>query len=258
MSSSNFIHDTFSLKGKNALITGGNSGLGYAFAKALALAGANIFIASISSDEKNVVEEIKALDVKCAFIQLDLTERGSAKKVVETMISEFSTIDILVNNAGICRINNVLDFDRTDWDPMVEVNLTAAFEMIHESAKYMIKQGSGKIINICSLFSYLGGLGSPAYAATKHGIAGLTKAYCDELAKYNIQVNGIAPGYYATEITKQTRANKEANKKVLDHIPANRWGETQDLMGTVVFLSGKGSDYINGHIISVDGGYLVR
>ena len=92
----------------------------------------------------------------------------------------------------------------------------------------------------------------------KHGIAGLTKAYCDELAKYNIQVNGIAPGYYATEITKQTRANKEANKKVLDHIPANRWGETQDLMGTVVFLSGKGSDYINGHIISVDGGYLVR
>ena len=114
------------------------------------------------------------------------------------------------------------------------------------------------MINICSLFSYLGGQGSAAYAATKHGIAGLTKAYCDELAQYNIQVNGIAPGYYATELTTATRSNPETNKRVLEHIPTNRWGELLDLMGTAVFLASQASDYVNGHVLVVDGGYRVR
>jgi NAD(P)-dependent dehydrogenase (short-subunit alcohol dehydrogenase family) len=122
----------------------------------------------------------------------------------------------------------------------------------------MIPQRSGKIINICSMFSFLGGRWSPAYAATKHGIAGLTRAYCDELAEYNIQVNGIAPGYYATAITTATRANPDTNRRVLEHIPAARWGEPLDLMGTVVFLSSRASDYVNGHVLCVDGGYLVR
>jgi NAD(P)-dependent dehydrogenase (short-subunit alcohol dehydrogenase family) len=141
---------------------------------------------------------------------------------------------------------------------MVSINLTAAFELSHEAAKVMIPQKRGKIINICSLFSYLGGQLSPAYAATKHGLAGFTKAYCDELAQYNIQVNGIAPGYYATELTEQTRHDPVRNQRVLDHIPANRWGQTQDLMGAVVFLASRASDYVNGHILTVDGGYLVR
>ena len=258
MSSSNFIQNTFSLQGKNALVTGGNSGLGYSFAKALALAGANVFIPSISDDTNNVVAEFQTYGVKSGYLKIDITKRGSAKQILSKMLEDFDSIDILVNNAGICKINHVQEFDRDDWDPMVDVNLTAAFELIHEATKHMIPQKSGKIINICSLFSYLGGLGSPAYAATKHGIAGLTKAYCDELAQYNIQVNGIAPGYYATEITKQTRENPETNKKVLDHIPANRWGEVEDLMGSIVFLASKASDYVNGHIITVDGGYLVR
>jgi NAD(P)-dependent dehydrogenase (short-subunit alcohol dehydrogenase family) len=258
VSSSNFIQNTFSLQGKNALVTGGNSGLGHSFAKALALAGANIFIPSLSEDTHNVVAEFESYGVKCSYINIDISKKGSANKILSTMVKEFSSIDILVNNAGICRINDVSKFGRDDWDPMVDVNLTAAFELIHETAKFMISQKSGKVINICSLFSYLGGIGSPAYAATKHGIAGLTKAYCDELAKYNIQVNGIAPGYYATDITKQTRENPESNKKVLDHIPANRWGEVEDLMGSVVFLASNASNYINGHIITVDGGYLVR
>jgi len=122
----------------------------------------------------------------------------------------------------------------------------------------MIPQRSGKIINICSLFSFLGGRLSPAYAATKHGLAGFTKAYCDELAAYNIQVNGIAPGYFATALTAETRRDPERNRRVLDHIPANRWGETMDLMGAVVFLAGRASDYVNGHLLVVDGGYLVR
>lgn len=141
---------------------------------------------------------------------------------------------------------------------MLQLNLTAAFELSHEAAKVMIPNRSGKIINICSLFSFLGGQWSPAYAASKHGLAGLTKAYCDELAQYNIQVNGIAPGYYATDITLETRRNPVTNQRVLDHIPANRWGETADLMGTMVFLASKASDYVNGHILTVDGGYLVR
>ena len=161
--------------------------------------------------------------------------KGPSKKIIDTCVETFGGIDILVNNAGICKLNSVLDFGRDDWDQMIAVNLTAAFELAHEAAKYMIPQKSGKIINICSLFSYLGGQSSPAYAATKHALAGFTKAYCDELAQYNIQVNGIAPGYYATEITTQTRKNPESNQRVLNHIPANRWGETMDLMGATIF-----------------------
>jgi NAD(P)-dependent dehydrogenase (short-subunit alcohol dehydrogenase family) len=140
----------------------------------------------------------------------------------------------------------------------VAVNLTAAFEMSYEAAQKMVPQRSGKIINICSMFSFLGGRLSSAYSATKHGIAGLTKAYCDELAMHDIQVNGIAPGYYATAITANTRSNPESNQRVLDHIPAGRWGDVADLMGTVVFLASRASDYVNGHILAVDGGYLVR
>jgi NAD(P)-dependent dehydrogenase (short-subunit alcohol dehydrogenase family) len=138
------------------------------------------------------------------------------------------------------------------------VNLTAAFEMAYEAAKVMIPQRAGKIINICSLFSYLGGRWSSAYAATKHGLAGFTKAYCDELAEYEIQVNGIAPGYYATEITTATRSDPATNQRVLDHIPAGRWGDPADLMGATVFLASKASDYVSGHVLVVDGGYLVR
>ena len=130
--------------------------------------------------------------------------------------------------------------------------------MSYEAAQRMVPQRSGKIINICSMFSFLGGRLSPAYAATKHGIAGLTKAYCDELAEHNIQVNGIAPGYYATAITAATRSDPETNRRVLDHIPAGRWGEPFDLMGAVVFLASRASDYVNGHVLAVDGGYLVR
>ena len=127
-----------------------------------------------------------------------------------------------------------------------------------QCARYMIPQHSGKIINICSLFSFLGGQGSPAYAATKHGLAGFTKAYADELARYNVQVNAIAPGYFATEITRRTRSDPASNARVLDHIPAGRWGEPADLMGAAVFLAGRASDYVNGHLLVVDGGYRVR
>lgn len=258
MNSMDFSMDYFSLKGKNAIVTGGNTGLGQAFALALAKGGANLFIPSIMEDDGTTKTLIENEGVKMELIQIDITEAGAAKKIVDGCVDAFGSVDILVNSAGICKIANVLEFGRSQWDPMIDVNLTAAFELSYEAAKRMIPQNSGKIINICSLFSYLGGQWSPAYAATKHALAGFTKAYCDELAQYNIQVNGIAPGYYATEITKATRSNPETNKKVLDHIPANRWGQSLDLMGTTVFLASKASDYVNGHLLVVDGGYLVR
>lgn len=254
-----FAMDFFSLKGKNAIVTGGNTGLGQAFALALAKAGANVLAASIVPDDGQTGALVEAAGSKYAYIMSDITIEGNPKNVVDFCIEEFGSVDILVNCAGRC-INepDVTKYTRKQWDPMVALNLTAAFEMSHECAVHMIPQGSGKIINICSVFTFLGGQWSPAYAATKHGLAGFTKAYCDELAQFGIQVNGIAPGYYATELTTATRANPETNQRVLDHIPANRWGQTQDLMGTTVFLASRASDYVNGHILSVDGGYLVR
>ena len=153
---------------------------------------------------------------------------------------------------------DVADFDRSQWDPMVAVNLTAAFELAHEASRVMVGQGSGKIINVASLFSYLGGRHSPAYAATKAGVAGFTKAYCDELAGHGICVNAIAPGYVATAITAATRGDAAASRRVVEHIPAGRWGDPADLMGAMVFLASSASDYVNGHVLVVDGGYLVR
>jgi len=253
-----FSMDFFSLKGKNAVVSGGNTGLGQSFSLALAKAGANLFVPSILEDEGITKDLIEAEGVAFEFMEIDITEQGAPKKIIETCVTNLGSIDILVNSAGVCFMETVENFGREQWDKMVSINLTAAFELSYEASRFMIPQKSGKIINICSLFSFLGGQLSPAYAATKHGLAGFTKAYCDELARHNIQVNGIAPGYYATAITERTRSNPITNQRVLDHIPANRWGETKDLMGTTVFLASNASDYVNGHILVVDGGYLVR
>ena len=258
MTISDFAMDYFSLAGRNAIVTGGNTGLGQAFTLALAKGGANVMVPSLADDDGSTRAFVEAEGVRYEFLEADITAPGAPKHVIDTCVERLGSVDILINSAGICPLAEVLDFDRGPWDATVAVNLTAAFEMSHEAAKHMVPQRSGKIINICSMFSFLGGRLSPAYSATKHGIAGLTKAYCDELAEHNIQVNGIAPGYYATAITTNTRSNPVTNQRVLDHIPANRWGETLDLMGTVVFLSSRASDYVNGHILCVDGGYLVR
>jgi NAD(P)-dependent dehydrogenase (short-subunit alcohol dehydrogenase family) len=254
----NFSLDFFSLRGRNAIVTGGNTGLGQAFTMSLAKAGANVLVPNIVPDDGTTGPLVEAAGARYEFMQADITAPGVPKQIVGECVNRFGSIDILINSAGICPLGEVLDFGRPQWDATVQVNLTAAFEMSFEAAQHMVPQRSGKIINICSVFTFLGGRLSSAYAATKHGIAGLTKAYCDELAENNIQVNGIAPGYYATAITANTRSNPESSRRVLDHIPANRWGDPGDLMGAVVFLSSRASDYVNGHILSVDGGYLVR
>lgn len=250
--------DLFSLKGRNAIVTGGNTGLGQAFALGLAKAGADIFALGLTADDGTTRRLVEAEGSRYAEITADITRPGTCAEVVDACVAELGSVDILVNSAGISLLDDVASFDRAQWDPMVAINLTAAFEMAHEASRYMIAQRSGKIINIASLFSFLGGRSSPAYAVTKHGIAGFTKAYCDELAEHNIQVNALAPGYFATKITEATRADAEANRRIVEHIPAGRWGEAGDLMGAVVFLASRASDYVNGHVLVVDGGYLVR
>ena len=253
-----FEMDFFSLRGKNAIVTGGNTGLGSSFSLALAKAGANVFIPSIMPEHKEQKSLIEAQDVQYKFLNADITQEGVPEHIIKLCVDQLGSIDILVNSAGISLLAEVANFNREQWDKMLSVNLTAAFELSFHASKFMVAQGSGKIINICSMFSFLGGQGSPAYAATKHGIAGFTKAYCDELAQHNIQVNGIAPGYFATDLTSATRDDPVTNQRVLDHIPANRWGNTMDLMGATVFLASRASDYVNGHVLAVDGGYLVR
>lgn len=258
MDITDFKMDYFSLKGKNAIVTGGNTGLGQAFSLALAKGGANIVMPSIMPDDYKFNKLIEDEGSKVIYINGDITKEGFPKEVVDKCVIELGSVDILVNCAGICICEEVTKFGRKEWDKMIAINLTAAFEMSHESAKYMIQQKSGKIINICSMFSFIGGQLSPAYAASKHGIAGLTKAYCDELAQYNIQVNGIAPGYFKTKVAESSIQNPERNKWIIDHTPEGRWGDVHDLMGATVFLSSDASNFINGHILPVDGGFLTR
>jgi len=255
---SDFALDYFSLRGRHAIVTGGNTGLGRAFSVALAKAGADVLVVGLADGDGGTRELVEAEGRRYEEMVADITAPGVPEQVMAACGERLGSVDILVNSAGVCPLGCVLEFGRSVWDATVAVNLTAAFEMSLEAAKSMVPQRSGKIINICSLFSYLGGRWSSAYAATKHGLVGFTKAYCDELAEHNVQVNGIAPGYYATEITKQTRSDPVTSQRVLDHIPAGRWGEPLDLMGAVVFLASRASDYVNGHVLVVDGGYLVR
>ena len=257
MDIADFSLDLFSLAGRNALVTGGNTGLGRAFSLALAKAGADVFAVGLAEDD-GTTRLIEGTGRQLEFEVADITQPGVPAAVVHRCVEVLGSVDILVNSAGIALLAEVAEFGRDLWDPMVSVNLTAAFELAYEASRFMIGQRSGKIINIASLFSFLGGQRSPAYAATKAGLAGFTKAYCDELATYNIQVNAIAPGYFKTAITEATRADPEAERRIVEHIPAGRGGEIADLMGATVFLASRASDYVNGHVLVVDGGYLVR
>jgi len=258
MNITDFTMDLFSLEGLNAIVTGGNTGLGQAFSLALAKGGANVLMPSIMPDDPDFDAIVAAEGVEARFMEADITEPGMPKRVVERCVEIFGSVDILINSAGICINKPIHSYSRADWDPMVAINLTAAFEMTQEVTPFFVEQRHGKVINICSLYSFIGGRLSPAYAATKHGVVGLTKAYCDELAQYNVQVNGIAPGYIRTKLVEGTMSNPDKNKWIVDHTPEGRWGEAQDLMGTVVFLASRASQFINGQILTVDGGYLTR
>jgi len=259
MNVTDFTMNFFSLQGKNAIVTGGNSGLGQAFSVALAKAGANVLVISLVEEDGETRSWVEDCGVEYQYLHGDITADGECKRAVDACVTAWGSIDILVNCAGISiNVEDVTQFTRKEWDRMVAVNLTAAFEMTHEACKHMIKQKRGKIINIGSLYSFLGGQWAPAYASTKHGIIGLTKAMCDELAQFDIQVNAIAPGYFATKLTEKTRSDPQRNATILSHIPANRWGWMADLMGACVFLASEASNYVNGTVLTVDGGYLMR
>ncbi len=248
----------FSLEGRNALVTGGNSGLGRPLSVALATAGADVCVVALGEDDGSTRRLVEARGRRMVFTEADIAQPHVPEEVVRRCVAELGSVDILVNCAGICLRADVEEFGREQWDKMVAVNLTAAFEVAHEASRCMIAQGGGKIINIASLFAFLGGRASPAYAASKAGIVGFTRAYCDELAEHNIQVNAIAPGYFVTAMTEEMRADPEIDRRIVEHIPAARWGELSDLMGAAVFLASPAADYVNGHVLTVDGGYLVR
>ena len=250
--------DAFSIEGRCAVVTGGTTGLGQAMTVALARAGADVLVAGLTPDDGSTQRRVEEAGRRWVALETDVTAPGEPARIVEECRAAFGSVDILVNSAGTCLIADVEDFGREQWDPMVAVNLTATFELSRAAAAVMREQGHGKIVNVASLFSFLGGTGSPAYAATKAGIAGFTRAYCDELARHNIQVNAIAPGYMATALTAAAQADEETSRRIVAHIPADRWGEPADLMGAVVFLASRASDYVNGHLLVVDGGYLVR
>lgn len=249
----------FSLKGKVAIISGGNTGLGQGYAVAMAKAGADIFIPTFGKQGwDDTRRAIEAHGQRIEFMQADLTQKGVAEKVVTEAISKFGHIDILVNNAGMIKRNPLLESKDEDWDHVIAINLSAVYHLSLAASKEFAKQKSGKIINIGSMLSFQGGKFIPSYTAAKHGVAGLTKAFASEMAAYNVQVNAIAPGYIKTANTAPIRADKQRNDEILGRIPAGHWGEPYELMGISVYLASNAANYINGAIIPVDGGYLVR
>lgn len=249
----------FDLSGKVAIITGGNTGLGQGYAVALAEAGADIFIPTFGQQEWDATREmIEKRGRKVEFMQVDLTQPGVAAEVVKKAVETFGHIDILINNAGMIRRNPLLESKDEDWDAVININLNSVYHMSMAVAKVFAEQKSGKIINIGSMLSFQGGKFIPSYTASKHGVAGLTKAFASEMGAYNVQVNAIAPGYIKTANTAPIRADKARNQEILDRIPAGHWAEPSELMGVAVFLASQASDYVSGHVLAVDGGYLVR
>jgi 2-deoxy-D-gluconate 3-dehydrogenase len=250
------ILDMFRLDGRIAVVTGGTKGIGKSIALALAEAGSHLVAVSRNPDP-DIAREISALGRRYLHYPADLTQREQTRKVVPEIAAKMGEIDILVNNAGIVRRVPVDEFTEKDWDAMVEINLTAPFILSQSAARVMLKKGKGKIINIGSIMSLQGG-GNPAYGATKHGIAGLTKVLSNNWASKGINVNAIAPGFFTTEFTEVRWKNPDFFKYVTDRTPKGRWGSPEDVAGTAVFLASPASDYLNGIILPVDGGWLAR
>jgi len=253
------ILDLFKLDHKVALVTGAGRGLGQGMAIALAEAGADVAGLGVGSLD-DTAAQVQALGRRFLPLNVNLLEAHAADmtQVVEQVVAGLGSLDILVNNAGIIRRTPVLEFSEKDWDDVMQINLKAVFMLSQAAGRVMVEQGKGKIINIASMLSFQGGIRVPSYTASKSGVAGITRLMANELAASGLNVNAIAPGYMATDNTAPLRADAERAPAILDRIPAGRWGEPADLMGTVVFLASAASDYMNGAIVPVDGGWLTR
>lgn len=252
------ILDKFKLNGKTAIVTGSNQGIGQAYAKALAEAGADIIGVSYQSDFTETEKIIRAAGRKFKSYIADFSDRDSLYQFINAVKSDFKRVDILVNNAGMILRKPVSEHPDEYWDKVIDVNLSAQFILTRELGKEMAERGYGKIVFIASLLSFQGGITVPGYAASKGGVKQLTMAFANEWASKGVTVNAIAPGYIATENTKALREDAVRNKSILDRIPAGKWGAPEDLMGTIVFLCSDASNYLNGSVVTVDGGWMGR
>jgi 2-deoxy-D-gluconate 3-dehydrogenase len=247
----------FDLKGRVAAVTGANTGLGRAIAEALAGAGADVALVG-RSDPAETQAAIERLGRRAVWVAADLGSKPDHPAIIGQVVSKLGGLHILVNNAGIIRRANAIDFTEADWDAVLDVNLKSVFFLSQAAARHMIPHGGGKIINIASMLSFQGGIRVPSYTASKSGIAGLTRLLANEWASQGINVNAIAPGYFATSNTAALQADPKRNSEILGRIPAGRWGDPKDLGGAAVFLASSAANYVQGVILPVDGGWLAR
>ena len=250
---------TFRLDEKIALVTGAATGLGAAIAIGLASAGARVICHGNTRSPDETIRKITELGSEARSVTGDLSKPETAGSLIAESLKYFGGLDILINNAGTIRRAPAVDYSEEDWATVIEVNLSSVVRLCQLAGKQMIEAGyGGKIVNIASLLSFQGGITVPAYAASKGGVAQLTKALANEWAKFNINVNAIAPGYMRTTNTAALQADETRNRQILERIPAGRWGEADDVAGAAIFLSSRASDYVNGHVLVVDGGWLGR
>uniref|UniRef100_UPI00403F35A2 glucose 1-dehydrogenase n=1 Tax=Oceanobacillus sp. FSL W7-1293 TaxID=2921699 RepID=UPI00403F35A2 len=245
------------LKNKVAIVTGATRGIGKAIALGLAEAGADIALVQRSNDT-TVREEITALGRNCEIIECDLSDLNRVRDVVSEVNEKMNSVDILVNSAGIQRRYPAVEFPEHEWDAVIDVNLKAVWVLCQEAGKIMTNQKSGKIINVASLVSFQGGILVPAYTAAKGAVGQLTKELANEWSSLGVNVNALVPGYFATEMNTALINDPERSKQILDRIPAGRWGDPDDMKGAAVFLASSLADYIHGHLLAVDGGWLGR
>ena len=252
------ILDAFRLDGKNALVTGSHRGLGAAMAVALAEAGANVMCHGRSADGSGTCEKIERLGRKSGYISADLSRPDSVEHLFRSTIDALGSLDILINNAGIIRRAPAAEHSQDFWDEVIAVNLDSVFRLSQLAGRHMLERGGGKIVNVASLLSFQGGVFVPAYAAAKGAVAQLTKAFSNEWASKGINVNAIAPGYMETDNTTALRQDPVRSRQIMERIPAGRWGRPCDVSGAAVFLSSAAGDYVHGHVLVVDGGWMAR
>lgn len=249
--------DRFRIDGQVALVTGGGRGIGRAVAVALAAAGADVVVTARSGTAEETQEAVRGVGRECGVLQADFAQ-DAGQDLVQSVVAQYGQLDILVNNAGVNRRASVLEMTMVDWNAVLQVNLTSAWVLSQAAAIHMAGRGYGRIVNLASLLSFQGGWTVPAYAASKHAMAGMTKAMCNELAGQGVGVNAVAPGYVATDMNTALMADPSRSREILSRIPAGRWASPEDIAGSVVFLASPASSYVNGHVLVVDGGWMAR
>ncbi|WP_340537331.1 2-dehydro-3-deoxy-D-gluconate 5-dehydrogenase KduD [Nocardioides sp. GXZ039] len=247
----------FDLSGKTAVVTGAGRGLGQGVARGLADAGADLILVGLPGSQDESAKQIADLGRQVQVVDLDVSDHDAVARVGADLVTG-GQIDILVNNAGIIEREDTVDLGADSWNRVIDINLTGLFLLTQALGRPMVERGAGKIVSIASLLAFQGGIRVISYTAAKHGVAGITKALANEWGPLGVQVNAIAPGYMATDNTAPLRADADRAQAILERIPAGRWGTPEDIAGAAVFLSSPAADYVNGHVLVVDGGWMAR